>query len=58
MLDQKNSNYLLLAPTGVVTQNIGGKTIHSTLHIFTQGSFHTRIFINKDLYDYLKKLIL
>src|SRR5581483_8966954 len=33
LLKQRHSNYLLLAPTGVAAQNIGGKTIHSELRI-------------------------
>ena len=32
-LTAKNIKYLLLAPTGVAAQNVGGQTIHSALHI-------------------------
>lgn len=32
-LQQKNLPYLLMAPTGVAAQNVGGKTIHSSLRI-------------------------
>jgi len=40
MLDERNSNYLLLTPTGIAAQNIGRKTIHSTLRLMpTQGFF-------------------
>ena len=41
-LTDRNINYLLMAPTGVAAQNIGGKTIHSALHIKnTQTYFET-----------------
>ena len=41
-LTNKNIKYLLMAPTGVAAQNIGGKTIHSALHIRnTQTYFET-----------------
>jgi len=33
LLKSKNINHLLIAPTGVAAQNIGGKTIHSALKI-------------------------
>jgi len=33
MLKNKKIDYLLLAPTGVAAQNVGGKTIHSALRI-------------------------
>jgi len=40
MLDERNSNYLFLTPTGIAAQNIGRKTIHSTLRLMpTQGFF-------------------
>ena len=32
-LTKRNVKYLLMAPTGVAAQNVGGKTIHSALHI-------------------------
>jgi len=57
ILNQRNSNYLLLASIGIAAQNIGGKTIHSTLHLIpTQEFFYTQIFTDKNLYDYLKKI--
>src|SRR3954470_10871447 len=38
----KNIKYLLIAPTGVAAQNVGGQTIHSALHIRnTQTYFET-----------------
>ena len=41
-LTERNMNYLLMAPTGVAAQNVGGKTIHSALHIRnTQTYFET-----------------
>jgi len=33
LLKQRRKNYVLMAPTGVSAENIGGKTIHSTLRI-------------------------
>ena len=51
-LDRKQSNYILLAPTGVAAQNIDGKTIHSRLQIkSTQGGFQTKVFTDKELRD-------
>ncbi|CAG8837490.1 39418_t:CDS:1, partial [Gigaspora margarita] len=48
MLEQRNSNYLLLAPTGVAAQNVGGKTIHSELQITsTQTGFIFKAFTDK-----------
>ncbi|EXX54012.1 AAA family ATPase [Rhizophagus irregularis DAOM 181602=DAOM 197198] len=41
-LKVKNIRYLLIAPTGVAAQNVGGQTIHSALHIRnTQTYFET-----------------
>jgi hypothetical protein len=41
-LTNRNVKYLLMAPTGVAAQNVGGKTIHSALHIRnTQTYFET-----------------
>lgn len=41
-LQSKNTKYLLMAPTGVAAQNVGGQTIHSALHIRnTQTYFET-----------------
>lgn len=57
MLNRRSSNYLLLAPTGVAAQNIGGQTIHSALRISTSHeSFRTRAYADKDLNDHLKKI--
>jgi len=56
-LKNRSSTYLLLAPTGVAAQNIGGQTIHSALHITsTHESFRTRAYTDKDLNTYLKKV--
>lgn len=57
LLDQRHSNYLLLAPTGVAAQNVGGMTIHSALHITsTSGGFRTQAYTNRDLNDRLKRV--
>ncbi|EXX69470.1 PIF1-like helicase domain-containing protein [Rhizophagus irregularis DAOM 181602=DAOM 197198] len=57
MLNNRQSNFLLLAPTGVSAQNIGGTTIHSELSITsTQGGFYTRSFTNTQLNARLKKV--
>jgi len=40
MLKSKKLDYLLLAPTGVAAQNVGGKTIHSALRIRQTSSHH------------------
>ena len=46
-LQSKNKKYLLIAPTGVAAQNIGGKTIHSSLKIrYWDGRYETLIFSN------------
>src|SRR6185369_8829394 len=47
-LQSKNKNYLLIALTGVATQNIGGKTIHSSLKIrYWEGRYESLIFSNQ-----------
>src|SRR5260364_101415 len=57
MLEQKRSNYLLLAPTGIAAQNIGRKTIHSELQLTsTQAGFISKAFTNKELKTYLQKI--
>ncbi len=57
MLNTRSSSYLLLAPTGVAAQNIGGKTIHSELRIIsTYTGFRTRAYADKDLNTFLKKI--
>jgi ATP-dependent DNA helicase PIF1 len=56
-LEENGSNYLLLAPTGVAAQNVGGKTIHSELCITsTNESFYTRALTNKELKSRLMKI--
>ena len=50
MLVHRRQNFLLLAPTGVAAQNVGGKTIHSELRITsTQGGFYARAYTDTDL---------
>jgi hypothetical protein len=50
LLKNNRSKYLLIAPTGVAAQNIGGSTIHSSLRILsTQTSFYTLAFHDNDL---------
>ena len=57
ILNNRRSKFLLLAPTGVAAQNIGGTTIHSELSITsTQGGFQTRAFVNTELNTRLKKV--
>jgi ATP-dependent DNA helicase PIF1 len=56
-LNSKNQDYLLMAPTGVAAQNIGGHTIHSLLRIHSQGSsYQTLAFSNIELYQKLKNI--
>jgi len=46
-LQSKKKKYLLLAFTGVAAQNVGGKTIHSSLKIrFHDGNYETQIHMN------------
>jgi len=53
----KKSNYLLLAPTGVAAQNVGGSTIHSALRIHqTEAGYQTLAFYDKDFKDLLAKI--
>lgn len=40
MVKSKKINYLLLAPTGVAAQNVGGKTIHSALRMRQMSDHH------------------
>ncbi len=55
--EKNGSNYLLLASTGVVTQNVRGKTIHSELCItFTNKSFYTCTLTDKELKSHLMKI--
>jgi hypothetical protein len=56
-LNDRNQNYLLMAPTGVAAQNIGGHTIHSLLRIHAQGSsYQTLAFSDIELYQRLKNI--
>jgi PIF1-like helicase len=56
-LNNDRSNYLLIAPTGVAAQNIGGTTIHSTLRIVsTQTGFYTLSLYDNEYKDKLKKI--
>jgi chromosomal replication initiation ATPase DnaA len=55
LLKNNRSKYLLIAPTEVAAQNIGGSTIHSSLRILsTQTNFYTLAFHNNDFKDKLK----
>ncbi|CAG8828464.1 3429_t:CDS:1, partial [Cetraspora pellucida] len=57
MLNQRRSNYLLLAPTGVAAQNIGGRTIHSELQLTsTQSGFTSKAFTNMELKTHLQRI--
>jgi len=64
-LERSKRPYLLLAPTGVAAQNIGGKTIHSELKIASTAStdtgstatcYRTLIFSEKDMQERLRKI--
>ena len=48
LLKCKNINYLLIAPTGVAAQNIGGKTIHSALKIKQYESSYETLSISNE----------
>src|SRR6185369_6306184 len=48
LLKSKNINHLLIAPTGVAAQNIGGKTIHSALKIKQCGSNYQTLSISDE----------
>ena len=56
-LKKKKSNYLLLAPTGVAAQNIGGQTIHSALRIHeTLCGFQSLAFHDHEFFEILKAI--
>jgi hypothetical protein len=56
-LQQKSLPYLLMAPTGVAAQNVGGKTIHSTLRICqSDGHFKTLALHDPQFRDELLKI--
>ena len=56
-LKKKKSNYLLLAPTGVAAQNIGGQTIHSALRIHeTLNGFQSLAFYDHEFFQTLKTI--
>jgi hypothetical protein len=48
MLNGKNIEYLLMAPTGVAAQNISGKTIHSTLRIRQIGGYYQTLSLDDE----------
>jgi Cdc6-like AAA superfamily ATPase len=56
MLETRRNKYLLMAPTGVAAQHIGGKTIHSALRISANtNSFLTLAHTNRDFLDELRQ---
>ncbi|GET00557.1 AAA family ATPase [Rhizophagus clarus] len=56
-LKNKRSKYLLLAPTGVMSQNIGGQTIHSALRIRKmQNGFQTLAFHDYEFFKNLQQI--
>jgi len=57
MLSERHQVYLLLAPTGVAAQNIGGTTIHSKLRIVSSyGTFFTRAYTDNEFRTFLLKV--
>lgn len=57
LLKNKHSNYLLIAPTGVAAQNVGGNTIHADLRLVsTPTGFHTLAFYDNEFKEKLKKI--
>jgi ATP-dependent exoDNAse (exonuclease V) alpha subunit len=56
-LNKNHRKYLLMAPTGVAAQNIGGHTIHSSLRIRSCGSsYQTLVFTDQLLNQDLKNI--
>ena len=56
-LDQHKNRYLLLAPTGVAAQNIGGFTIHSALRITrSESGFRTLAYYDSEFKNELLKI--
>jgi len=56
-LKNNRLKYLLIAPTGVAEQNIGGSTIHSALRIvFSQTGFHTLALYDNEFKSKLKMI--
>jgi len=56
-LDQHKNRYLLLAPTGVAAQNIGGFTIHSALRITqSESGFQTLAYYDSEFKNELLKI--
>ena len=54
-LRRRGGNYLLMAPTGVAAQNIGGQTIHSVLRIHSAGErYQTLAFFDPEFKNELK----
>ena len=57
MLKNRHSNYLLIAPTGVAAQNVGGNTIYADLRLIsTPTGFHTLAFYDNEFKEKLKKI--
>ncbi|CAG8746174.1 1411_t:CDS:2, partial [Ambispora leptoticha] len=56
-LKSKRINYLVIAPTGVAAQNVGGNTIHSALKIRQTNSYYETLSIhNQNTKDSLRKI--
>jgi Cdc6-like AAA superfamily ATPase len=57
LLRNTGSKFLLMAPTGIAAQNIGGTTIHSNLRITsTQSGFHSLAFHDNEFKQKLKEI--
>jgi len=56
-LQARHEPYLLMAPTGVAAQNIGGRTIHSCLRIrSTDSGYITLLFHNPQFLDEIRRI--